>query len=320
MNRALSANSTTSAKADWRAEPALRRPLVRRPFVLACLLSLIGLGVVGCQPASSDPPIVAIVNGRMITQEEFDYRWKELAEATRARYERAGGKRQFLEELITHELFMQEAKKLGLDQSQSIRDRTHQYREKLILDELVRQRVKTSVEVSKPEVDAYLAKHAHELLLPAKVRAAIIVSPNIFASKDIRRMLADGVDFGKLAVRFSVDQATRAKGGDLGPLRKGTARPELESVILSLRPGMISDPVKIDDLYYIVKVEALDQETIQADLAIRERLRQELLNEKRRQRLDDLVAELKKTATIRYSTAAHHLTEPQHESTAAVSP
>jgi peptidyl-prolyl cis-trans isomerase C len=83
---------------------------------------------------------------------------------------------------------------------------------------------------------------------------------------------------------------------------------------------MISDPVKIDDLYYIVKVEALDQETIQADLAIRERLRQELLNEKRRQRLDDLVAELKKTATIRYSTVAHHLTEPERESTAAVRP
>jgi peptidyl-prolyl cis-trans isomerase C len=146
--------------------------------VYACLLCLIGLGAAGCQPASSDPPVVAIVNGRMITQEEFDYRWKELADATRARYERAGGKRQFLEELITHELFMQEAKKLGLDQSQSIRDRTHQYREKLILDELVRQRVKTSVEVSKSEVDAYLASHAHELLLPVKVRPAIIVSPD----------------------------------------------------------------------------------------------------------------------------------------------
>lgn len=320
MNRALSANSTKAAKVDRCAASVTRWSLAWPPLINACLLWLIWLGVPGCQPASSDPPVVAIVNGRMITQEEFDYRWKELAEATRARYERAGGKRQFLEELITHELFLQEAKKLGLDQSQSIRDRTHQYREKLILDELVRQRVKTSVEVSKAEVDTYLASRARELLLPAKVRAAVIVSPNIFASKDIRRMLGDGVDFGKLAVRFSVDQATRAKGGDLGPLRKGTARPELESLILSLRPGMISDPVKIDDLYYIVKVETLDQETIQADQAIRERLRQELLNEKRRQRLDDLVAELKKTATIRYSTAAHHLTEPQRESTAAVRP
>ena len=80
MNRALSADST-KAKADWCVATATRWPLIGHPLVYACLLWLIGLGVAGCQPASSDPPIVAIVNGRMITQEEFDYRWKELAEA-----------------------------------------------------------------------------------------------------------------------------------------------------------------------------------------------------------------------------------------------
>lgn len=258
----------------------------------------------GCQQVANDTPIVAIVNGRAITQDEFDYRWNELSEPTRARYERSGGKRQFLDELITRELFMQEAKKQGLDQSQLIRDRTLRYKEQLILDELLRQRIKTSVDVTKEELDAYLAGHAKELLLPAKVRASIIVSNNIFASKDIRRMLADGSDFSKLAVRFSTDPS-KAKGGDLGPLRKGTVRPELETLILSMRPGTISDPTKIDDQYYIVRTEHLDQETIQADMATRERLRQELLNDKRRQRLDDVVADLRKTATIRLDTSAH---------------
>lgn len=272
---------------------------------VALMAGVIGLEA-GCQQVANDTPIVAIVNGRAITQDEFDYRWNELSEPTRVRYERSGGKRQFLDELITRELFMQEAKKQGLDQSQLVRDRTLRYKEQLILDELLRQRIKTSVDVTKEELDAYLAGHAKELLLPAKVRAAIIVSPNIFASKDIRRMLAEGSDFSKLAVRFSVDPS-KAKGGDLGPLRKGTVRPELETLILSMRPGTISDPTKIDDQYYIVRTEHLDQETIQADLATRERLRQELLNDKRRQRLDDVVADLRKTATIRLDTSAHFM-------------
>ncbi len=284
--------------------------------VAGLLLLLAG----GCQQVADDVPVVAIVNGRAITQDEFDYRWAELSEPTRTRYERTGGKRQFLDELITRELFMQEAKKLGLDQSQSIRERTLRYKEQLILDELLRQRIKTSVEVSKAEVDAYLAAHAHELLLPAKVRAAVIVSPNIFASKDIRRMLGEGADFGKLAARFSVDTATKSKGGDLGPLRKGTVRPELEALILSMRPGTISDPIKIDDQYYVVRTEALDQETIQADLATRERLRQELLNEKRRQRLEEVVADLRKTSTIRLNTTAHHLAPASPSSPLAAQP
>ncbi len=285
-----------------------------------CATILIALLAASCQQVANDTPIVAIVNGRAITQDEFDYRWGELSEATRTRYERTGGKRQFLDELITRELFMQEAKKLGLDQSQAIRERTLRYKEQLILDELLRQRIKTSVEVTKEELDTYLAAHAKELLLPAKVRASIIVSPNIFASKDIRRMLAEGADFSKLAVRFSSDAPSKAKGGDVGPLRRGTVRSELETLILSMRPGTISDPTKIDEHYYIVKTEHLDQETIQADLATRERLRQELLNEKRRQRLDDVVADLRKTATIRLDTSAHLMAPTSSPSTAVAQP
>lgn len=274
----------------------------------------------GCQQVTNDPEVVAIINGRVITMDEFNYRWNELSDPTRERYERTGGKRQFLDELITRELFMQEAKKQGLDQSQSIRERTLRYKEQLILDELLRQRIKTSVEVTKEELAAYLAKHAHELLLPAKMRASIIVSPNIYASKDIRRMIGEGIDFGKLAARFSVDAATKGKGGDVGPLRKGTVRPELEALILSMRPGTISDPTKIDDLYYVVKTEALDKETIQADLATRERLRQELLNEKRRQRLEEVVADLRKTSTIRLNTTARHLAPAPPASPLAAQP
>ena len=77
----------------------------------------------GCTPPP-DEGVLAFVNGRQITQTEFDIRWGELAEATRARYQKEGGKRLFLDELITRELLMQEARKLGLDQNDTIRDRT----------------------------------------------------------------------------------------------------------------------------------------------------------------------------------------------------
>jgi peptidyl-prolyl cis-trans isomerase C len=81
----------------------------------------------GCAPPSEEG-VLALVNGRQITQTEFDTRWGELAEATRARYEKEGGKRLFLDELITRELLMQEARKLGLDQNDAIRDRAQRYR------------------------------------------------------------------------------------------------------------------------------------------------------------------------------------------------
>ena len=94
-----------------------------------------------------------MINGRSITQSEFDMRWEELSQATRARYEKEGGKRRFLDELIMRELLMQEARKQGLDQADEIREKTRQFKEQLILDELLKDRIKTKVEVSKEELD-----------------------------------------------------------------------------------------------------------------------------------------------------------------------
>lgn len=250
-----------------------------------------------------------MINGRSITQSEFDLRWGDLSEATRARYEKEGGKRRFLDELIMRELLMQEARKQGLDQSDEIREKTQRYREQLILDELLKDKIKTKVEVSKEELDAYLGKHATQLLANPKVQVSTMLLPNIYAAKDLKRQVESGGNFARFALRYSVDERSRAKGGDLGPYRKGLLEPELDAVIPSLHPGAISDPIKTDKGYYLLKVSPLEPEILQADQATRERLRQELLAEKRRKRLDDIFAELRSGATIRMADAARYVTD-----------
>ena len=238
--------------------------------------------------------MIAMINGRSITQAEFDIRWEELSQATRARYDKEGGKRRFLDELIMRELLMQEARKQGLDQSDEIREKTLRYREQLILDELLKDRIKTKVEVSKEELDGYLEKHANQLLANPKVQVSVMLLPNVYAAKDLKRQ---------------VEAGSRAKGGDLGPYRKGLLEPELDTLIPSLHPGVVSDPIKTEKGYYLMKVSPLEPEILQADQATRERLRQELLAEKRRKRLDDVFAELRTGATIRMADAARYVTD-----------
>jgi peptidyl-prolyl cis-trans isomerase C len=262
----------------------------------------------GCAPPP-DEGVLALVNGRQITQTDFDIRWGELAEATRARYEKEGGKRLFLDELITRELLMQEARKLGLDQNDAIRDRAQRYREQLIIDELLKDRIKAKVELSKEELDAFYEKHAHELLTPLKVNVWQMLLPNISAAKDLEHQVNQGGDFSKFAQRYSIDGKTKAKGGDLGPYRKGLVVPEVDAVIHALKPDFISAPIKTDAGYYLVKITALDKEIIQADVAVRERLRQELLNEKRRKRFDGVIADIRAKAVIRLAEASRYVAD-----------
>jgi peptidyl-prolyl cis-trans isomerase C len=133
--------------------------------------------------------------------------------------------------------------------------------------------------------------------------------PNIYAAKDLKRQVEAGGNFAKFAARYSVDERSRAKGGDLGPYKKGLLEPELEALVPSLRPGVLSEPVKTEKGYYLMKLSPLEPEILQADQATRERLRQELLAEKRRKRLDDVFAELRTGATIRLADASRYVTD-----------
>ena len=69
---------------------------------------------------------------------------------------------------------------------------------------------------------------------------------------------------------------------------------------------MVSAPIKTDAGYYLVMITALEPEIIQADLAKRERLRQELVYLKRKQHYDDAIAEIKAKAVVRLSDGSRY--------------
>jgi peptidyl-prolyl cis-trans isomerase C len=276
--------------------------------LLTCAIGGSLLLLISCGPPPEEG-VLALVNGRQITQTEFDARWGELAEATKARYQKEGGKRVFLDELITKELLMQEARKLGLDQSDAIRDRAQRYKEQLILDELLKDRIKAKVELTSEELNAFYEQHSRELLTPLKVRVSQMLLPNISAAKDLEKQVNQGGHFAHFAQRYSIDEKSKAKGGDLGPYRKDLVVPEVDAVIHTLKPGFISAPIKTEAGYYLIMTTPLDKEIIEADVAVRERLRQELLNEKRRKRFDGVIADIRAKATIRLADASRYITD-----------
>ncbi|WP_455243565.1 peptidylprolyl isomerase, partial [Petrachloros mirabilis] len=194
---------------------------------------------------------------------------------------------------------LQEARKQGIDRSDAVRDRVRRYKEKIIREELLKDRLKDTVELTKEDLDQYYAQHANELLTPLKVRVAQMLLPNYSAAKDLETQVNKGADFGSFAKRYSIDEKTKSNGGDLGPYRKGLVIPEVDEAIHSLKPGMVSAPIKTDDGYYLVRITALEPEIIQADLAKRERLRQELLYLKRKQHFDAVIADIKAKAVVR---------------------
>ncbi|OGW99416.1 MAG: hypothetical protein A3K11_03455 [Nitrospirae bacterium RIFCSPLOWO2_12_FULL_63_8] len=263
------------------------------------------LAMAGCTPAASDEsPVLAVVNGKPITQSEFDVRWAELPESRQARYQREGGKKKFLEDMIARELLLQEARRLGLDQTTAVREKAQRFQEQLALDELVREMARTHVQVTQDELEDYYMAHSSAVLATEHIRAAQIIVPTAVQALDVKNQLEAGADFAKLAQKFSTDQATKYRGGDLGPYRKGAAPQEIEAAILTQNPGTVSEPIKVAAGFALVKVTSRDPLDARSAHVARERLQQELYAEKRRKQFEEFLSSLRSKAAIRMADAS----------------
>jgi len=270
-------------------------------MALACAM----LAVSGCTQASSDEPrVVAMVNSTPITQSEFDVRWAELPESRQARYQREGGQKKFLEDMIARELLLQEARRLGLDQTTDVREKVQRFQEQLALDELVQEVARQHVQVTQDELEEYYMAHSSAVLATEHIRAAQIIIPTAVLALELKKQLERGADFAKLAQKFSTDQATKFRGGDLGPYRKGASPPEIEAAILTQSPGAVSEPIQVAAGFALVKVTGRDPLDARSAHVARERLQQELYAEKRRKQFEEFLASLRSKASIRMENAS----------------
>ena len=275
------------------------------PGTVSLAVVCAALAIAGCTQASSDEPrVVAMVNSMPITQSEFDVRWAELPESRQARYQREGGQKKFLEDMIARELLLQEARRMGLDQTTAVREKVQRFQEQLVLDELVREVARQNVPVTQDELEDYYMAHSSAVLATEHIRAAQIIVPTAVQALDVRKQLEGGADFAKLAQKFSTDQATKFRGGDLGPYRKGAAPPEIEAAILTQNPGTVSEPIKVAAGFALVKVTSRDPLDARSAHVARERLQQELHAEKRHKQFETFLASLRSKAAIRMEDAS----------------
>ena len=254
--------------------------------------------------ACSDKPedstkALAIINGKEITASEFDLRWSQLPEFARKTYAGPDGRKKFLEELITRELLLQEARKRGLDRDRALIERVERFKERSVLDHLMREEVDSRITVTLEEMKAYYAANPGGFTAQDDMRASHILVKTEEDALDVKKRLEQGEEFAALAKKASLDLATKFKGGDLGPIKKGQTIPQFEKTLLALKVGETSHPVATQFGYHIIK---LNDRTTGASLSFedaKDQVKEQIQVEKKRKRFDELVASLRAKARLR---------------------
>lgn len=238
-----------SAIAIVRLASTLSRRLIGTPALMAAALLLIS--PVGHAWAQSDP-LVAKVDGVEIHQSDIAMAEEDLGQ--NAQQMTPEGKQEYLVGYLADVILAAKAaegKKIA-DQK-DFQNRITFIRRKLLMELLLTQEGKAAV------TDAAMKKVYEEASKQmggeAEVRARHILVASEAEAKAILAEVNKGTDFAELAKQKSKDPGAAAEGGDLGWFGKEQMVPEFAETAFKLDKGQVSDPVKTQFGWHIIKVE-----------------------------------------------------------------
>ena len=116
------------------------------------------------------------------------------------------------------------------------------------------------------------SRSASHILLPLAAGAAAEEAVRAKAARLVSEARG-GADFAELARTYSKDAGSATRGGDLGVIQKGAMVPPFEKAVFALSAGEISEPVKTEFGYHVIKVtrvsktEAIPFEEVREDIA-----------------------------------------------------
>jgi len=230
---------------------------------LACLLSL---AACGRQSPTNQPPqagdtAVASVNGQMVWAS--DVKREAAAQGLIGEGDPLDSSsplfHQALDEVIDQKLLASEATKRNLANDPQTRLRLAAARERILGDMLVESMVEKTVSESSIhglyDEELKLSKQADEF------HARQIVLSNQADAQAVKKLLAAGGAFDKLAMQRSVDAATRFNGGDLGYFTIDVMPPAYADALRTAKAGDLIGPFQTDAGWVVMKVEDRRLET-----------------------------------------------------------
>ncbi|MDP9322828.1 MAG: peptidyl-prolyl cis-trans isomerase, partial [Acidobacteriota bacterium] len=124
------------------------------------------------------------------------------------------------------------------------------------------QAIRDRIQISPQDIQRSYEDNQQQYSTPEQVRASHILlktegKDDAAVKKQAEELLAKvkaGADFAQLATKYSEDDTSKVKGGDLDFFPKGQMVPEFDKAAFSMKPGEISDLVKTQYGYHIIKL------------------------------------------------------------------
>jgi len=129
-----------------------------------------------------------------------------------------------------------------------------QLKENIVQCLSIRKLIEPRIDITDEEIKAYFDENSAQFAQAESVEASHILVEDEATAKEVAKKITDGEDFAALAKEYSTDTSNADTGGELGFFPRGKMVPEFDEAAFSMKPDTISDPIKTDFGYHIIKL------------------------------------------------------------------
>jgi peptidyl-prolyl cis-trans isomerase C len=239
-----------------------------------------------------DKDTVAAVNGKKITQAQYQEHLKLLSSQNRQGNQAPINRQAVLNDLINKEILLQEAKKKKLDKDKKVTAQLKKVKENLMVQVLL-----STSPAAKPITDKELQEVYDKQIKsadPTEYKARHILVKDEAKAKELIKKLNDGADFAETAKNESTGPSGK-NGGDLGWFSPAQMVPAFSQATSKLLKGTHSQaPVKTRFGFHIIKLEDSRKRELPQFKDVKEQIRPAIQNK----RLQEYVMQLRSKAKI----------------------
>ncbi|MFC2250879.1 peptidylprolyl isomerase [Labrys portucalensis] len=203
-------------------------------------------------PASQATPTIS-VDGQPITQDDLNAVEQEIGPSLSPQLSPAKRQDIIINAAINLRVAANAAEQQKVLDEAEVQKKLAFYRQRILIDALVAKAVKEAV-----TEDAIKKAYDDQVkLIPAQdeVHARHILVASEDDAKKVEARLKAGEDFAKVAKEVSKDPGSAEQGGDLGWFTKDRMVKEFAEAAFGMKPGEVSQPVKSQFGYHIIKLE-----------------------------------------------------------------
>jgi peptidyl-prolyl cis-trans isomerase C len=221
------------------------------------------------QAQKKEDPVLARVNGVEIKQSDVDLADADIGQSLQGV---TGDQRrqQLVAYLIDVTLLAQAAAAKRLEAAPDYAARLAYAKNKVLMEMLLNDVTKTAQ--TEAEMKKLYDESVAKIQPEEEVRARHILVKSEAEAKDVLAKLKGGADFEKLAREISIDPSAKTNGGDLEYFTKGQMVGEFSEAAFKLNKGQISEPVKTQFGFHIIKVEDKRQKPVPAYDAVKDQV------------------------------------------------